>query len=115
MSRYLFKHIRIISPSEGIDEHRNLMIDEHGIISYPDQQPQESNNLIVIDAKGYIAAPGFVDMHVHLREPGQEYKETIATGTAAAAPAAARSPGRSGAGAALAAPVRPAPDPAAGR
>ena len=85
MSRYLFKHIRIISPSEGIDEHRNLMIDEHGIISYPDQQPQESNNLIVIDAKGYIAAPGFVDMHVHLREPGQEYKETIATGTAAAA------------------------------
>src|SRR5271167_457813 len=37
------------------------------------------------DARGLIVAPGFVDLHVHLREPGQSYKETIATGTAAAA------------------------------
>src|SRR5437016_2941428 len=37
------------------------------------------------DARGLIVAPGFVDLHVHLREPGQGYKETIATGTAAAA------------------------------
>ena len=39
----------------------------------------------VIDAKGLIVAPGLIDIHVHLREPGQSYKETIATGTAAAA------------------------------
>ncbi len=39
----------------------------------------------VIDAKGLVVAPGLVDIHVHLREPGQGYKETIATGTAAAA------------------------------
>src|SRR5215468_3476368 len=38
-----------------------------------------------IDAKGLIVAPGFIDLHVHLREPGQSYKETIASGTAAAA------------------------------
>src|SRR5712671_6432353 len=37
------------------------------------------------DARGLIVAPGFIDLHVHLREPGQGYKETIATGTAAAA------------------------------
>src|SRR6201984_1231893 len=38
-----------------------------------------------IDARGLIVAPGFIDLHVHLREPGQSYKETIASGTAAAA------------------------------
>src|ERR1700758_4928690 len=38
-----------------------------------------------LDAKGLVVAPGFIDLHVHLREPGQGYKETIATGTAAAA------------------------------
>ena len=37
------------------------------------------------DARGLMVAPGFIDLHVHLREPGQNYKETIATGTAAAA------------------------------
>ena len=37
------------------------------------------------DARGLVVAPGFIDLHVHLREPGQGYKETIATGTAAAA------------------------------
>ena len=37
------------------------------------------------DARGLIVAPGFIDLHVHLREPGQTYKETIASGTAAAA------------------------------
>ena len=86
MSRYLFKHIRVISPNENIDEIRDLMIDEHGIISYPDTtETLDNSSLHVIEANGFIAAPGFVDMHVHLREPGQEYKETIATGTAAAA------------------------------
>src|SRR5262245_64978646 len=38
-----------------------------------------------IDARGLVVAPGFIDLHVHLREPGQGYKETIASGTAAAA------------------------------
>ncbi len=44
-----------------------------------------ANEAEVIDASGLTIAPGLVDIHVHLREPGQGYKETIATGTAAAA------------------------------
>jgi len=85
MTKYLFKNIRIISPNEDIDDIRDLMIDESGHISYPDPASITDSQITIIDAKGCIAAPGFVDMHVHLREPGQEYKETIQTGTAAAA------------------------------
>ena len=85
MTKYLFKNIRIISPNEDIDDIRDLMIDESGHISYPDPASITDSKITIIDAKGCIAAPGFVDMHVHLREPGQEYKETIQTGTAAAA------------------------------
>ena len=85
MTKYLFKNIRIISPNEDIDDIRDLMIDESGHISYPDPTSITDSQITIIDATGCIAAPGFVDMHVHLREPGQEYKETIQTGTAAAA------------------------------
>src|ERR1019366_1945100 len=46
---------------------------------------KQINGAEVLDATGLIVAPGLVDIHVHLREPGQGYKETIATGTAAAA------------------------------
>ena len=46
----------------------------------------------VIDCKGRIVCPGFLDMHVHLRQPGQEYKETVATGTRSAAALTTQSP-----------------------
>lgn len=42
---------------------------------------EPSNGVDIIDAKGHFVSPGFVDVHVHLREPGGEYKETIETGT----------------------------------
>ena len=83
---YLFKNIRVISPIEGIDDHRNLLIAQDGTILHSSQtQPAIPENTMEIEAQSMIAAPGFVDMHVHLREPGQEYKETIETGTRAAA------------------------------
>jgi len=56
---------------------------EDGVFTDLDATPLETDQ--VIDATGYTVAPGFVDVHVHLREPGGEHKETIATGTAAAA------------------------------
>lgn len=46
---------------------------------------EPTEDMTVIDAKGHFLAPGFIDVHVHLREPGGEYKETIETGTKAAA------------------------------
>ena len=52
-------------------------------IEAPGKIPRKDHS--VIEAKGMLVAPGFIDLHVHLREPGQSYKETIATGTAAAA------------------------------
>lgn len=56
---------------------------ENGLFTEVDATPKETDH--VIDANDYLVAPGFVDIHVHLREPGGEHKETIATGTAAAA------------------------------
>ncbi|MFZ0074618.1 MAG: amidohydrolase family protein, partial [Exiguobacterium undae] len=56
---------------------------ENGLFTELDATPKETDH--VIDANDYLVAPGFVDIHVHLREPGGEHKETIATGTAAAA------------------------------
>lgn len=63
---------------------RDVYIDDQGIVSVADvlDVPSVSET---IDGSGYLVAPGLIDVHVHLREPGFEYKETIKTGTAAAA------------------------------
>jgi dihydroorotase len=84
---------RVIDPAQGIDQHLDLWIAEGKIIELgPDirtplqhapDDPRPAPRLI--EAHGCVVAPGFLDMHVHLREPGFEYKETIATGLAAAA------------------------------
>ena len=75
---------RIIDPASGRDEVGDLWIDEAGHIAEPTSYTNGTNGA-VIDVGGYIVAPGFVDLHCHLREPGFEDKETIATGTRAAA------------------------------
>ncbi len=72
---------RIIDPANNIDEVGDLSIIKGKIASVGGEK--RSSN--VYDATGLIVAPGLIDMHVHLREPGFEHKETIATGTAAAA------------------------------
>jgi len=74
---------RIIDPSQQIDRLADLLI-EDGVVTSIDEPGRASDGAEVFDASGLIVAPGFIDLHVHLREPGEEYKETIATGAAAA-------------------------------
>jgi dihydroorotase len=73
---------RIIDPASGRDEIGDLLVTE-GRISESTAAPDSS--VPVIDARGLIVAPGLIDMHVHLREPGGTQKETIASGSRAAA------------------------------
>jgi dihydroorotase len=82
--RLLIKNGYVIDPGQGTNTGKNLFIEDGrvvGIMSYSDTVPEGAE---VMDATGLIVAPGFIDMHVHLREPGEEYKETIASGAAAA-------------------------------
>jgi dihydroorotase len=74
----------VIDPAQNVNAGRNLLIEDGrvaGLLGRGDPPPSDAE---VLDATGLIVAPGFIDMHVHLREPGQEYKETIASGAAAA-------------------------------
>lgn len=79
-TKVIIKNGRILDPATGRDEVADLFIRD-GLICH---QLTPGDDTTVIDATGQIVAPGFIDMHVHLREPGFEYKETIATGSAAA-------------------------------
>ncbi|HEY2826103.1 MAG TPA: amidohydrolase family protein, partial [Pirellulales bacterium] len=81
MPSILIKNGRVIDPSQGIDRVTSLLIREGKIAEY-DVPPNGQDR--IIDAAGKIVSPGLIDMHVHLREPGREEDETIATGTAAA-------------------------------
>jgi len=83
----LLKGGRIIDPANDIDNQGDLLI-EGGVIAgvFPGSAPKERvAGAEVVEANGKWLVPGLIDMHVHLREPGEEYKETIATGTLAAA------------------------------
>jgi dihydroorotase len=84
MSRLLLKGGRIVDPSQKLDQVWDLLINDDRIEAVGKDLPQDSDTE-VIDLTGKVVAPGFVDMHVHLREPGYEHKETVASGTAAAA------------------------------
>jgi dihydroorotase len=89
MKPILIRGGRVVDPSSGIDADRDVLLKD-GRVSAVDA-PAKLNAAArqdaaeIFDAKGLIVAPGLVDIHVHLREPGQGYKETIASGTAAAA------------------------------
>lgn len=71
---------RVLDPASGRDEVADVLIEDGRFVEHA-----APNGETVIDASGYIVAPGFVDLHCHLREPGFEDTETIATGTRAAA------------------------------
>src|SRR6202790_5600488 len=81
MPSLLIQNGRVIDPSQKLDRVTNLLVRDGRIAGY-DVPPNGQD--AIIDAAGRIVAPGLIDMHVHLREPGREEDETIATGTAAA-------------------------------
>ena len=83
MSRLLLKGGRVVDPAQGLDATLDVMITE-GRIEEVGPRVQ-ARGAQVLEVKGLVVCPGFIDIHTHLREPGREDKETIATGTRAAA------------------------------
>ncbi|MDX6442271.1 MAG: dihydroorotase [Gaiellaceae bacterium] len=79
----VFRGARVLDPAEGVDAILDVRIDD-GVIAEVAERV-DANEHRVIDAAGLVLAPAFVDPHVHLRTPGREDEETIASGTAAAA------------------------------
>ena len=82
--KLLIKGGRVINPSSGQDEVIDILV-EDGIIKAISKDIQVEKDVNILDAVNKIVCPGFIDLHVHLREPGFEYKEDIASGTRAAA------------------------------
>ena len=82
----LIKHGRVIDPAHNRDEIADVLV-LNGKIDRLDNKITDSGNtgITIIDAQGCVVAPGFIDCHVHVREPGREDEETIATGSRAAA------------------------------
>jgi dihydroorotase len=74
---------RVIDPRNGVDGPRQVLIRD-GKVAEISERPIHAPGAAVIDAAGSWVVPGFIDLHVHLREPGQELKETILTGSRAA-------------------------------
>src|SRR5262245_37226697 len=84
--KLLIKGGTIIDPSQGLEQIADLLV-ENGRVAEIGENLSVAGEPDVIasyDASGLYVAPGFIDLHVHLREPGEEYKETIASGVASA-------------------------------
>jgi dihydroorotase len=81
MPSILIESGRVIDPSQNLDRVTNVLIRDGKIAGY---DVARNGQDVIVDARGKIVAPGLIDMHVHLREPGREEDETIATGTASA-------------------------------
>lgn len=80
----LIKNGRVLDPANQVDDKLDLLVSDGKIVKFGKTGSFSANDAQVIDAANRLVVPGLIDMHVHLREPGFEYKETIATGTAAA-------------------------------
>src|SRR6266850_1347142 len=86
MNSLLLTGGRVVDPANRFDSVADLLIKDGKIAALgPDASRNAPSDVARLDAIGLVVCPGLIDMHVHLREPGQGAKETIATGTAAAA------------------------------
>jgi len=74
----------VVDPVQGINTGRDLLIEQGRVAAVLERGQERPTDVELLDATGLIVAPGFIDLHTHLREPGAEYKETIASGAAAA-------------------------------
>ena len=79
----LFKGGRVVDPASGVDGAFDVLVTD-GVITAVDKDLPIGDTRVVVVPAGFVLCPGLIDMHVHLREPGQEHKETVATGAAAA-------------------------------
>jgi len=84
MTTLLIHGGRIVDPSQDLDGALDLLI-EDGAVARIDGKIAKPKGAETFDASGLVVAPGLIDIHVHLRDPGQEYKETVRSGTMAAA------------------------------
>jgi len=82
--KILIKNGRLIDPATDRDEKVDVLVNESQVEKIDREIPQGGAGVQVVDARGLVVAPGLIDIHAHLREPGYEYKETIRTGTQAA-------------------------------
>jgi dihydroorotase len=90
--RYLIKNGSIIDPARRVATVGDVLV-EDGVVAqvvdlaelHPEREPIDHDAIEIIHARGCVVAPGFTDLHCHLREPGAEHQETIASGTLAAA------------------------------
>ena len=83
-ARWLLKGGRLVDPANGRDGVFDVLVDGDRIARVGRDLPSEPGVRVVEVPSGLVVCPGLIDMHVHLREPGQEHKETVASGTAAA-------------------------------
>lgn len=75
---------RVVDPSQGLDARRDVLLVD-GVVAQVAKKVQPPEDARVLDCAGHVVTPGLIDVHVHLREPGEEHKETIASGAVAAA------------------------------
>lgn len=81
--KILIQNGQVIDPASQTNEIKDILVEEGSIVKIEKNITENADK--IIDANGCWVTPGFIDVHVHLREPGYEYKETIATGTRSAA------------------------------
>ncbi len=85
---YIFEQARLLNPLEGLDCRGSIKVSDEGVIEavvFGGEAVARSENDRIVDLEGMIVAPGLFDMHCHFRDPGQEYKESLESGSNAAA------------------------------